>query len=149
MGTGQRRPAELTGEESFRLLTGAPFGRVVFTSRALPAIRLARHIVDDGDIIIRGDERSAVVSASDDARGVVVAYQADLIDHEDRGWSVLVTGTACLVGDPDQAARYRRVLPPWLAGETDQFIRIQPEIIIGYRLDADEVYDSPSLILDA
>jgi Pyridoxamine 5'-phosphate oxidase len=149
MGIGQRRPTELTSEESLRLLTGAPFGRVVFTSRALPAIRLARHIVDDGDVIIRGDERSAVVSASDDARGVVVGYQADLIDHEDSGWSVLVTGTACLVGDPDQVARYDRVLPPWLAGETDQFIRIHPEIIIGYRLDADEVADSPSLILDA
>ena len=149
MGTGRRRPTELTGEESLRLLTGAPFGRVVFTSRALPAIRLARHYVDDGDIVIRADERAAVVSASDDARGVVVAYQADLIDAEDRGWCVLVTGTACLVGNPDQVARYQRVVPPWLAGETDQFIRIHPEIITGFRLDADEVPDSPFLVLDA
>jgi hypothetical protein len=149
MGTGQRRPTELTSAESLRLLTGAPYGRIVFTSRALPAIRLARHYVDDGDIVIRGDELEAVVSASDDARGVVVAYQADLISAADRGWSVLITGTACLVGDPDQVARYQRALPTWLAGETDQFIRIHPEIITGFRLDADEVYDSPSLTLDA
>lgn len=148
MGTGQRRPTELTGEESLELLTGAPFGRIVYTSRALPAIRLARHLVDDGDIVIRADQQAAVVSPADDARGVVVAYQADLIDPDDRGWSVLVTGTASLVGDPEQVARYRRVLPPWLAGETDEFIRIHPEIITGFRLDADEVHESPSLILD-
>jgi pyridoxamine 5'-phosphate oxidase-like protein len=149
MGTGQRRPTELTSEESLQLLKGARFGRIVFTSRALPAIRLARHVVDDGDIVLRGDDRAAVVSAADGGRGVVVAYQADLIDPEDRGWSVLVTGTASLVGDPDQVARYRLVLPPWLAGETDQFIRIHPAIITGFRLGADEVYDRAPLILDA
>jgi Pyridoxamine 5'-phosphate oxidase len=149
MGTGRRRPRELTGEESLQLLGGAPFGRIVYTSRALPAIRLARHLVEDGDIVIRGDQQAAVVSASDDVRGVVVAYHADLIDPADLGWSVLVTGTASLVGDPDQIARYRRALPLWLTGETDEFIRIHPEIIAGFRLDADEAHDSPSLILDA
>lgn len=148
MGTGQRRPTELAGEVSLRLLAGVPFGRIVYTSQALPAIRLARHLVDDGDIVIRGDEQAAVVSASDGARGVVVAYQADLIDPEDCGWSVLVTGRASLVGDPDRVARYRRALPPWFTGETDEFIRIHPEIITGFRLNPDEVHDSPSLILD-
>ncbi|SRR6266566_4815094 len=149
MGTGQRRPTELTGQESLDLLNGASFGRIVFTSRALPAIRLVRHFVDGGDIVIRGDERAAVVSAADGDRGVVVAYQADLIDPANGGWSVMVTGTARLVGDPDQVARYQSVLPPWLAGETDHFISIHPEIITGFRLDADGAYDSTPVVLDA
>jgi Pyridoxamine 5'-phosphate oxidase len=136
MGTGQRRPSELNGEESLQLLKGAPFGRIVFTSRALPAIRLVRHVVDHGDIIIRDDEQAAVVSAADGERGVVVSYQADLIDHEERGWNVVVTGTAQLVADPGQVARYQQALPPWLAGETDQFICIHPEIITGFRIGA-------------
>ncbi len=136
MSTCQRRPAELTVAESLDLLKGASFGRIVFTSRALPAVRLARHFIDDDEIVIRGDERAAVVSAADAGRGVVVAYQADLIGPGDLGWSVLVTGTAHLVGDPDQVARYQQVLPRWLTDETDQFIRIRPEIIAGFRLGA-------------
>jgi hypothetical protein len=146
MGTGRRRPTELTSEESLQLLQAAAFGRIVFTSRALPAVRLARHFFDDGDIVVRGDEQATVVSPADSGSGVVVAFQADLIDSADLGWSVLVTGTAQLVGDPDRIARYRQALPPWLAGETDEFIRIHPEIVTGFRLDADE--DAP-IILDA
>lgn len=48
---------------------------------------------------------------------------------------MVVTGTAHLVRDPGEAARYQQTLTPWVTGEMDQVIRIRPGIITGFRLD--------------
>lgn len=138
MSGNGRLLTELTREESVRLLSSVSLGRIVFTHRALPAIRPVNHIVDNGDVIIRSNLGTAVVSAANTARGVVVAYEADAIDPEEhRGWSVIVTGTAYLVHDTQEVARYERELRPWVAGEMDQVIRIRPEMITGFRLDGE------------
>jgi hypothetical protein len=72
------------------------------------------------------------------APGIVVAYEADAIDPASHlGWSVVITGTAHLVRDTDEVARYQPQLSPWVAGEIDQLIRIRPEIVTGFRLDGD------------
>ena len=48
---------------------------------------------------------STVVRLSTDA-GVVVAYEADDLDPQRRaGWSVVVTGWASMITDPEQIAR--------------------------------------------
>lgn len=66
----------------------------------------------------------------------MVAYEADTIDPDSHlGWSVVVTGVAQLVREPEQVARYQRMLRPWVAGEMDQVIRISPELVTGFRLD--------------
>jgi len=136
MSAGQREMAELSMEESLRLLGSISLGRVVFTHRALPAVRPVNHFIDNGDIIIRTNAEAAVVAAVDPVRGVVVAYEADIIDpdtHE--GWCVIVTGTAHLVRDPDEVDRYLRMPQTWVKGTRDQPIRIHPEIVTGFRLD--------------
>ncbi len=136
MSAGQRRSVELTRGESLRLLGSVSFGRIVFSLQALPAIRPVNHILDRGDVIIRSHLGASVVAAADTAPGVVVAYEADAIDPDDHlGWSVIVTGRARLIRDPQQLARYEGMLHTWVAGEMDQFIRIHPEIITGLRLD--------------
>jgi hypothetical protein len=66
----------------------------------------------------------------------VVAYEADTIDPDSHvGWSVVVTGVARLVREPELVARYQRMLRPWVAGEMDYVIRISPEMVSGFRLD--------------
>jgi Pyridoxamine 5'-phosphate oxidase len=50
--TGSRPAAGLTAAESWRLLAGVSLGRIVFTRRAMPAIRPVNHLVDDKTIII-------------------------------------------------------------------------------------------------
>lgn len=138
MNGNGRLLTELTRDESIRLLSSVSFGRIVFTHRALPAIRPVNHIVDKGDVIIRSNLGTAVVSAANTARGVVVAYEADAIDPEEHcGWSVIVTGTAYVVHDAQETARYQQKLHPWVAGEMDQVIRIHPEMITGFRLDGE------------
>jgi hypothetical protein len=129
-----RRLKELSRQECLRLLGSVPMGRIVFTHQALPAIRPVNHIVDDGDIVIRS-HRAAAITAVATRAGVVVAYEADMIDSADQlGWSVIVTGRAYMVEDPADVARYQRLIHPWVNGEMDQVIRVSPEIITGFEL---------------
>ncbi len=135
MSAGQRQLTELDSGHALRLLSSVALGRIVFTVRALPAIRPVNHILDAGHIIIRTHSGAAVVSDTDNDRGVVVAYEADDIDPVTRlGWSVVVTGTAHLVTETAQKNRYQQMLTPWLDKEMDQVIRIRPAIITGFRL---------------
>ena len=95
------------------------------------------HLIDAGDVIIRTHLGAGVMAAAAD--GMVVAYEADLIDPESRlGWSVVVTGVARIVVEPDEVARYRRLLKPWVdtGHARDQVIRIRPDIVNGFRLGA-------------
>ena len=120
--------------KSLSLLAGVPFGRVVFSRDALPAIRPVNHIVDGGSIIIRTHLGAAVLSAI----GMVVGYEADSIDPVTRtGWSVIVIGLAKRVVDVDEAARFEQELKPWVSGTMDHVIRIVPEMVTGFELVAD------------
>ncbi|UKY48543.1 pyridoxamine 5'-phosphate oxidase family protein [Streptomyces inhibens] len=128
---------ELSREESLALLAGVPVGRVAFSLHALPAIRLVSHIVLDGCVVFRAHEGACVVGRVS-VTGVV-AYEADELDPvTGTGWSVGVTGTATLVRDPAQLARYRTLLPLWIDGAVDgardEVVRISPDIVTGYRL---------------
>ena len=132
--------AHLTAAEALALLGSVSLGRIGFTSRALPVIRPVNHIIADGSIIIRSHEGAAIMSAAHPADGAVVSYEADAIDPAGRlGWSVVVTGVARLVTDPEDAARYRRLLHPWTDGQADYVIRISPELVSGFRLIGEDV----------
>jgi hypothetical protein len=132
-GDGQRAQRPLTREDSLRRLGSVPVGRVVFTQRALPAIRPVNHLVLDGQVVFRSHSGAGIVAAAD--QEVVVAYEADALDPEQRlGWSVVVTGVARLVRDPEALARYQRVLRPWVDQPMDEVIAIRPDIVTGFAL---------------
>jgi hypothetical protein len=131
LDNGQRRLKSLTEAASLQLLGSVSVGRVVFSHGALPTARPVNHLVDKGHIIVRTHLGAALRSVV----GQVVTYEVDAIDEQQRvGWSVLVTGYARLVEDPDEITRYQQALRSWLSGELDQVIRIQPEIVTGYEL---------------
>ena len=121
-----------------RLLGSVSLGRIVFTARALPAIRPVSHLVDGDRIIIRTDGAAAIVSELRAEAGTVVAYEADAFDTgEHLGWSVIVIGVAHRVIDPGEADAYRRALRPWVDGTKDQVIAIRADMVTGFRLVAD------------
>lgn len=126
--------------EALRLLSATPFGRIVFSQHALPAIRPVNHVFDGRDIIIRTHEGAALTNAATGPgsnTGVVVAYEADQIDPHTRvGWSVVVTGYARVVTDPAEAERFLEVVQPWVEGSMDVVVRITPDLVTGYRLEA-------------
>ena len=131
--TQPRGLAELTRDESLQLLGSASFGRIMFSHRALPAIRPVGHLVAGSQIIIRASLGGAISSAADGG-GTVVAYQADEIDSLSRlGWSVVVVGRARKVGS-EMAAGYREALPPWIDGDVDEVISISADLVTGFRM---------------
>ncbi|MFI8106162.1 pyridoxamine 5'-phosphate oxidase family protein [Streptomyces sp. NPDC086023] len=134
---GSRGLRELDRAEALRLLGSVQLGRIVFTQHALPMVRPVNHLMDGDAIVVRvhGDGALSSLMTPSDPQGVVVAYEADVIDPRTRlGWSVVATGYALPVADPETAARYARTLTPWVADETHGTLRIQPDLITGFRL---------------
>ena len=130
-----RRLVELDRAEALHLLGSVSLGRVVFTQRALPAIRPVNHILDDGNVIILTHLGAAIGGAARD--GVVVAYEADEIDPVTHlGWSVVVTGLARPVTDPDQLTHYRQRLRPWIDRPMNQAIAISADVVTGFTVQA-------------
>ena len=141
-GLGLAQPAagaqRLDSVEAIRLLASVSYGRVVFTLNALPAIRPVNHLLDKGRIIIRTRLTASISAAMRSGEGIVVAYEADSIDPQTRtGWSVVVTGHAHTITDPDEVSRYEQLLHPWV-NHADTAVAIEPEIITGFRIIAAE-----------
>jgi hypothetical protein len=82
-----------------------------------------------------GIDAGAGERAAEAERGTVVTYEADQIDTEARaGWTVVVTGLARIADDPAKAAAYRERLVPWVTGEMDYIIGIEPTIVAAFEL---------------
>ncbi|WSR28633.1 pyridoxamine 5'-phosphate oxidase family protein [Streptomyces sp. NBC_00597] len=139
---------ELGRAEALRLLATVSLGRIVFTQHALPAVRPVNHLVDGEDIIIRIHEGGALASlaAPADVPGVVVAYEADVIDPDTRlGWSVVVTGYARPVVDAEDTDRYADLLRPWVEQPMTNALRIRPDLVTGFRLEATPSPPAPAI----
>lgn len=121
--------------DCLELLGSVSLGRVVYTEKALPAIRPVNHVLDGDAVIIRSHLGGGLATAVGSGRGTVVAYEADVIDPvEHIGWSVVVTGVAHLVADSREVARYEGLLRPWVDMAMDCVIRIEPHLVTGYRV---------------
>jgi nitroimidazol reductase NimA-like FMN-containing flavoprotein (pyridoxamine 5'-phosphate oxidase superfamily) len=124
---------ELGRSEVLQRLASVSYGRVVFTLRALPAIRPVNHLLDGGRLVLCSHESTALAEAA--RGGAVLAFQADEIDPElHAAWSVVVTGLSGLVADPAEITRYRDALDAWLGTEPGEIIRINPEVTTGFEL---------------
>lgn len=129
---------KLTRSEAMHLLASVPYGRVVFTLDALPAIRPVNHTVTaDGRIIVRmrlNTSPTRVARAeSPYPTGVVVAYEADDLDpHLQSGWSVVVTGLATSIASPEKLAACEQ--PHAWVNTADAVVSIEPRIVSGIRI---------------
>ncbi len=133
--TGTRKLEALPREESLRLLRTVSLGRLVFSHLALPAIRPVNHVVDGELVVIRAYAGTTIGAAVGSNSGMVVAYEADLIDPDTHlGWSVIIVGRATRVPEGAEADHFRRLLQPWVAGDDGDVITIQADMVDGFRL---------------
>jgi nitroimidazol reductase NimA-like FMN-containing flavoprotein (pyridoxamine 5'-phosphate oxidase superfamily) len=123
----------LARDECLALVATAPIGRIVFTERALPAIRLVNFVLHGDEIVIRTGEGSKLMPA---LRHTVVAFEADDIDYRTRtGWSVTVIGHARQVTEPAELAELGELLPAsWAPGLHENLICVDVELVSGRRL---------------
>ncbi|GAA2271950.1 pyridoxamine 5'-phosphate oxidase family protein [Streptomyces atrovirens] len=125
---------ELRRQECLRLLAKVPFGRIVYTRRALPAVLPVNFSLDADDaVLLRTAAGSELVRAID---GAVVAFEADDVDAaRQSGWNVVVTGPATVVTDPAEHERLSRTGPvSWVPSVQEVFVRIEPELVTGREL---------------
>jgi hypothetical protein len=121
---------QLTSDGCLRLLASVPFGRIIYTRQALPAVELVNFALEGGDIIIRTDRSGKLAAAT---RGAIVAFEADVVDADQRsGWSVTAIGPARAVADAADIARLQLIgLDSWAPGVREHFIRITPQLLNG------------------
>lgn len=118
-------------EECLELLASTDLGRLGVTSRALPAVLPIRFWVDAGRILFVTDSGSRLDMAALDA---VVAFEVDQFEPPG-GWSVMVTGVARAVDDPDELARIRRAgHDGWVAPGAERLMSLPTDIISGRRI---------------
>jgi len=119
----------LEEHECFERLRTTPFGRVALSSGALPVIFPIHYALLGRDPVFRTDPGTKLLAASD---GQVLCLEIDAIDpFLHTGWSVMVTGRAEVLDDPDELHAVSRLpLRPWI-GNGDAFVRIETSLVSG------------------
>ena len=123
----------LDRDECLRLLQHRRLGRLGITSGALPTILPVNYWSDGESIYVRTSPGSKLDAALRDA---VVAFEIDEVDAiEHAGWSVVVTGVAREVTDPDELATARAApLARWAPSPDGHVIAISTEMVSGRRM---------------
>ena len=124
---------ELDRDECLSLLASVPVGRLVYTSRAMPAVVPLCFVLRQGSVYLRTSEAAGLRMTRD---GVVVAFEADSFDADHRiGWSVVVLGRAVTETDPFVLTQLDELpLVSWASGDRQQVLRIPVDLITGRRV---------------
>ncbi|MDH6144317.1 nitroimidazol reductase NimA-like FMN-containing flavoprotein (pyridoxamine 5'-phosphate oxidase superfamily) [Kitasatospora sp. GP30] len=134
-GGAPSRPVlvRLTTSECWDKLGTHGVGRVVLLALPAPLAFPVNYTVDAETVVYRTTPHGAAAAES----GAAVSFQVDHIDdHLRRGWSVLITGTAHHVNDPD-TVRQLDQLPgtePWAGGDRPLWVSVAPDQITGRRV---------------
>lgn len=131
--TSKQRVELLDRIQCLNLLQTVQVGRLVFTEQALPAVQPVNFRLWRGDVVIRVAGGWKLAAA---ARNVVVAFEADELDHDLRtGWSVTVVGHAHVITDVSGLLNVGgSFLQSWVDGRRDFFMRIRVEKVTGRRI---------------
>jgi hypothetical protein len=125
----------LSAAECHKLLGSVRVGRLLFTSAALPTVRLVNFVVDADTIVFATADADRYRAAE---RGDVVAFEVDDIDLEEHGgWTVTAVGHLSVV-DADEFDDLQQTLPrrPWPPDRERHLIRLGIESLDGRRLVA-------------
>lgn len=125
----------LDRDECLALLAERAFGRIGVSARALPTILPVNYRSDGRSIYVRTSEGSKLRAA---ARGDVVVFEVDDSDgFSHAGWSVVVTGIARVVEDPEEVAALRSAhVPRWAPSWDGNVMAISIDLVSGRRLGA-------------
>ncbi|MET9478906.1 pyridoxamine 5'-phosphate oxidase family protein [Streptomyces sp. NPDC006638] len=120
---------------ALELLTLVSYGRVATTMRAMPFVAPARHVVADGDVLLRMHAGHGYHRA---CAGGVVAFGADNFNVEGSGlWSVQLTGTAQIIEPTPAELELFGPAPTLIDGEPYEpaYMRLTPQFFSVHTLD--------------
>ncbi|MEV6824793.1 pyridoxamine 5'-phosphate oxidase family protein [Amycolatopsis sp. NPDC051102] len=120
----------LDRQQCLALLRTASLGRVIFTHRAMPAVRPVRFTVVDDAVVFAVPAGSSLYAG---ARDAVVAFEADEFAADTgAGWYVSLLGRAAESGAVDVGDIACACPGPVRAGH--RFLRVPAETISGHRI---------------
>ncbi len=121
---------ELSRDACLELLDRTTVGRVAVSTPDGPHVLPVNHAVVDDTLVIR---TSAYSILGVHARGTILAFEVDEVDHAGRnGWSVVVRGRCAVESDPREIAQLRGMLPsPWPAGTRSLLLRLPLDEVTG------------------
>jgi nitroimidazol reductase NimA-like FMN-containing flavoprotein (pyridoxamine 5'-phosphate oxidase superfamily) len=120
---------ELTPEQCASHLEVGGVGRAVFLTERGPVAHPLNFVTSDGDVVVSTTAaHAAQIEASER-----VSFQIDRVDEAmSEGWSVLVTGKARRVDDPEELVALSELdLEPWAGGNRHALVRIRPDVVTG------------------
>ena len=125
----------LSDEQSRTHLDEAVVGRVAVVVNGVPQVVPVNYVVVDGDIVFRSGAGTKLTAALFEQP---VSFEVDRLDESAMtGWSVLVSGRAAVVTDPDLLARVQEhQLVSWAPGPKHDVVRVRVETISGRAIDA-------------
>ena len=123
---------DLANSACLELLRDNHFGRVAFVEQTdgLPVIMPVNYLMYGETVVFRTDPDSKLGRAM---RSTTAAFEIDGIDERERtGWSVVVSGRAEEVVEPNELDELRQTPRlPWAAGDRFQYVRIRPRLVTG------------------
>lgn len=127
-------PVELSEEKCRELLAAGLVGRVAFCTPAGPRIIPVNHAVVDDAVVFRTTPYSELGTRVHD---LPVALEVDHLDYDrQQGWSVVATGSASAIEDPDEVEEIRAVWDPrpWAGGVRPLYVRLRWAGLTGRRI---------------
>jgi nitroimidazol reductase NimA-like FMN-containing flavoprotein (pyridoxamine 5'-phosphate oxidase superfamily) len=129
-----RNGLEVLGrDECLRLLASASLGRLGITTGALPTVLPVNFRLVGDQIVFRTGGGTKLDAATDNA---VVAFEVDDMDPVwHTGWSVVVTGMAREISDPEELAAIElSTIPHWAPDHATRVVGVSTEIVTGRRV---------------
>lgn len=127
-------PTELSYAKCRDLLGGEVLGRVALCTPAGPRIVPVNYALVDEAVVFRTSSYSLLGTS---IRNTNISFEVDHVDYERRlGWSVVATGMAGPVEDPDEIAHIRSVWDPqpWAGGARLHYVRLPWRELSGRRI---------------
>jgi transcriptional regulator with XRE-family HTH domain len=129
------RPAldSLDPESCAALISDGGIGRVVFQAPRGPVALPVNFRVLDGEVIFRTGVSASLIQSAKDGQ---LSFEVDHIDDAlNEGWSVLISGDAQVILDPDERVLAEATgVTPWAGGPKGVYIRIAPREMTGRRI---------------
>lgn len=122
----------LSREECEAHLSGGGVGRFVFITSDWPVALPVNFRFLDGDVVFRTRTEGLLAAAA----GTHVSFEVDHVDEAmSEGWSVLISGLARLVDDPNEREQIAALgIEPWPGARREAVMRIETEAITGRRI---------------
>lgn len=134
-GSGERLALRrLNVEECWKRIGGRGVGRIALPRQSGPSVFPVHYAVDARTVVYRTTPEGPAAAPP----GAVVSFQVDRTDDRLReGWSVLVTGPAEWIEDPQVIAELdaQHAVEPYVGGTRNQWIRIRPDAVSGRRVE--------------